>query len=117
MASISRATGSMLAFARRVSLVARTTLDMGHSLATRRDTTRRGPGTDCSSHSNNRESAISTAVLTWVDGTAFTVGSTGLHTVVVYAREDGVKVDQIVIDQSSATPNWSAESARTRACP
>jgi hypothetical protein len=53
-----------------------------------------------------------TNTLTWANGTAFTVNTTGLHTVVVYAREDGVRVDQIIVNQSSGTPAWSGQSPR-----
>jgi hypothetical protein len=53
-----------------------------------------------------------TNVLSWAHGTAFTVSSTGLHTVIVYAREDGVRVDQVIVNQSSGTPTWTGQSPR-----
>ena len=53
-----------------------------------------------------------TGALTWANSVGFNVGSTGVHTVTVYAREDGVKVDKVVVNKSSGSPSWSGESAR-----
>ena len=51
-------------------------------------------------------------VLSWANGTAFTVSTTGLHQMVIYGREDGVRVDQVIVNQSSGTPTWSGQSPR-----
>ena len=61
---------------------------------------------------DNQIDTNDTNTLTWANGTAFTVNTTGQHTVIVYAREDGVRVDKIIVNQSSGTPTWTGQSPR-----
>jgi hypothetical protein len=51
--------------------------------------------------------------LSWANSAGFNVATTGLHTISVYAREDGVKVDKVVVNKTAGSPNWSGESARS----
>jgi hypothetical protein len=65
---------------------------------------------------HNMLTTNATNSLSWANSVGFNVPSAGVHTVSVYAREDGVRVDKVVVNKTSGSPSWSGESPRSSSC-